>query len=256
MSDDRLRELERTFHQTRALADEVRWHTERLRVGEVTSERLQLAAYLGHAASREVVGTVVPGTVEAFQAKASLPKTPSGSKEHWEMPFKRWGLGLLAWGETTVVRMLLAFLWRSLPLWDTLREAQDFVEPLVAAEAFEDWVLCPCPKHLDDVVRLKGPLSNISDELDGYGAGSGLVWQEIVILQFLERIAATDDAATWLNQGLSAAYWSHVASLGRGPLAQDAPSWEPLRTVVVEALLPWALGQGDPIRDRRAARRG
>ena len=56
MSDARLRELERRWKETNSPDDEAAYLLERVRVGDLTRERLELAAYLGNAGSRAVVG--------------------------------------------------------------------------------------------------------------------------------------------------------------------------------------------------------
>jgi hypothetical protein len=58
MADDRLRELERTFRRTGAVADEAVWLRARVQAGELTEGRLRLLAHLGHPAA---VGLAPPG---------------------------------------------------------------------------------------------------------------------------------------------------------------------------------------------------
>lgn len=60
MSDQRLRELERRFEVTRDVADEAALLAARLRAGALARERLELAAYLGHAAARSALGDAAP----------------------------------------------------------------------------------------------------------------------------------------------------------------------------------------------------
>jgi hypothetical protein len=54
VSDDRLRGLERRWRASGALDDEVAWLSGRVRAGDLTRERIQIAALLGHSAAREV----------------------------------------------------------------------------------------------------------------------------------------------------------------------------------------------------------
>jgi hypothetical protein len=56
-SDEKLRDLERTFRQTGSPDDEAAWLLERVRIGELTPERLELAAYCGHEAARRAIQT-------------------------------------------------------------------------------------------------------------------------------------------------------------------------------------------------------
>lgn len=57
MSDARLREAERRWRESGALADEAAWLRERVRAGALDDARLRLAAYVGHAASRMALAT-------------------------------------------------------------------------------------------------------------------------------------------------------------------------------------------------------
>ena len=56
MSDQKLRELERRWRETGSVEDEAAYLRERVRVGDLTQERLELAAYLGHAAACNALG--------------------------------------------------------------------------------------------------------------------------------------------------------------------------------------------------------
>lgn len=55
MSDARLRELERRFRASRDPQDEVAWLVERVRVGRLRPERLELAGLCGHSAARSAL---------------------------------------------------------------------------------------------------------------------------------------------------------------------------------------------------------
>jgi len=52
VSDARLRELERRWKETGSVDDEASYLLERVRVGDLTRERLELAAYCGHQGAR------------------------------------------------------------------------------------------------------------------------------------------------------------------------------------------------------------
>jgi len=47
MSDSKLRELERRWRETKSVEDEAAYLRERVRVGDLTQERLELAAVAG-----------------------------------------------------------------------------------------------------------------------------------------------------------------------------------------------------------------
>ncbi len=60
MSDERLREFERRWKETGSVEDEAAYLLERVRAGELTQERLEMAAYCGHEAARFASGTTEP----------------------------------------------------------------------------------------------------------------------------------------------------------------------------------------------------
>ncbi|MDC3379462.1 hypothetical protein OAX78_04190 [Planctomycetota bacterium] len=56
MSDERLRELERRWKETQAVEDEAAYLLERVRVGDLEQEKLELAAYCGDGAAKAALG--------------------------------------------------------------------------------------------------------------------------------------------------------------------------------------------------------
>ena len=77
--DTRLRELERRFQATGSVEDEAAWITERLRVGELARDRVELAAYCGHEAACVVLGEEVgafPPSVDLRRWLKQAPKAP------------------------------------------------------------------------------------------------------------------------------------------------------------------------------------
>lgn len=60
MSDQRLRELERRWRETGDVKDEASFLVERRRAGELTQERLELAACCGHEGARLALGATAP----------------------------------------------------------------------------------------------------------------------------------------------------------------------------------------------------
>ncbi len=54
MSDTKLRDLERRWEETGSPDDEAAYLLERVRVGDLSRERLELAAYCGHEGARKV----------------------------------------------------------------------------------------------------------------------------------------------------------------------------------------------------------
>ena len=73
MSDSKLRELERRWREKGSVEDEITYLRERLRVGELTRERLELAAYCGHeGAKRALLDQGTAAHIEGELAKDSL----------------------------------------------------------------------------------------------------------------------------------------------------------------------------------------
>ena len=60
MSDQRLRELERRWKETNSPDDEAAYLLERVRVGDLPRERLELAAYCGHEGARRATSADAP----------------------------------------------------------------------------------------------------------------------------------------------------------------------------------------------------
>ena len=56
MTDERLRNLQRRWQETGSVHDEAAYLLERVRVGNLSKERLELAAYCGHEGAREALG--------------------------------------------------------------------------------------------------------------------------------------------------------------------------------------------------------
>lgn len=59
MSDARVRDAERRWRESGAVADEAAWLRERVRSGALDDARLRLAAYVGHPASRLALATPI-----------------------------------------------------------------------------------------------------------------------------------------------------------------------------------------------------
>lgn len=88
MVDATVREHERRWRETGAPDDMARWLVARLRAGELTPERLELAACLGSRAARAALG----GRVRAWDPPTDDPRA--------------WLMALVAWGDEVLVRGL------------------------------------------------------------------------------------------------------------------------------------------------------
>lgn len=78
MTDSELRRLERVFRESGSVEDEAAWLRARVRSGEVSEERLRLAAYVGHQAAALSLGPENPERPEA------LDKWLRQLSSHWD----------------------------------------------------------------------------------------------------------------------------------------------------------------------------
>jgi hypothetical protein len=125
VSDHRLRDLERRWQASGSHPDAVALLRERLRTGELSRDRVQLAAYAGDAAACDAVGEGAG---------------PSSLDD--------WVVGLGRWGGPGLVRAAIGAIRPLVPpppgQRRGLSEVQRLDAPLRAAEA---WLRCPCEEH-------------------------------------------------------------------------------------------------------------
>jgi len=152
VTDRDLRESERQA-ATGGVRERAAWLRKRIKVGELTRDRVELAAFLGDEAAR-----------------ASLPCRSAGS---WQIAdrysMNRWLLRLSYWGLEAMVRAALSAGLFALPLWEREEgwewgEGDQFhrlrpdevdyyqalslvVRPRRALTSVGMWLLCPCDEH-------------------------------------------------------------------------------------------------------------
>jgi hypothetical protein len=97
-SDANLRELERRWRLTGSTDDEAAYLIERVRMGDLTGERLEVAACCGHAAAR----------------------TATGRPDPLQTPFDPWLLGLLGHGPEVPVQVAILAARVALPTWEAI----------------------------------------------------------------------------------------------------------------------------------------
>lgn len=119
MSDERARALERAWRRSGSVADEAAFLRERLRAGEVSLDRLQLAAHLAHPAARA-----------ACAATREPPEDLLG-----------WVGGLEGWGHEVLVRASLAAARLVLPVYERQHPSDNRPHLLVATA--EEWLRLP-----------------------------------------------------------------------------------------------------------------
>lgn len=124
MTDAKLRELERRWRETGAVEDETAYLQERVRAGTLDDHRLALAATMGCAGARRVLG--LPDH-EALEDPQEIAKR------------------LSRWGKEALVRTAFAFARQVLPLWNAAH--CDDLRPRQALECVEAWVEAPTEEN-------------------------------------------------------------------------------------------------------------
>lgn len=139
--DTGLRDLERRWRASGDPADEARLLAERLRLGELTRERLELAAFVGHIGARTALGDGAPAG---------------------RVPLRRWVAALDEAGRVAVIRTGLDDVMHGL----AARAAPVDPSTRRAMAALRAWCACPCDEHhasLDDTRPAPAGLRSVAD---------------------------------------------------------------------------------------------
>lgn len=207
--DARLRQLQREA-STGDLQARAKLLLGRVRAGELSEERLRLAAYLGDPASREALGEGAPEALQNWRSRELNKRT-------WAQDISR------DYGEEGARRMLVAVMRESLSL-----PFPTPAEYLSLLESEEDLVACPCEQHRERAM---------DEELE--------FWRERA-----KGLPAILSAVV----GMTRTFFTQAVNL---PESSDYPA-AGLRVAnsIRTELIPWALGERDPVRERVEARRG
>ena len=196
--DKDLREAERS-------GDAVRLLRERLRAGELTQAHVELAASLGHEATREVC--------------------PDVELRDWSLP--EWKHGTAAEASRLLSKQLLVRVaadWaeRVLPVWED--EYPDEPAPSKAIAAARAWADCPCSKHQ---YRAKFAAEDVEEEAVSAGQdtrASHAAWAAYSAAMVAEATPSGPGANpdTWLSGS-----GSHALEAAENPEAEC--EWQRLR---------------------------
>lgn len=206
-----------------------------MRAGDLEEERVRLAAYLGDPAARLLLHDTPictcgitrkkgPHTKRCSLHPARLEDTPHALRcpdklSHWLRGFEQWGR------EAGVRAIVAAVNAGSSEPQPELEHEQGLVE---------SWVLCPCPAHLEEVASIGG----VSHRHD---------WRAYA-LDCLRDLIPLD----WERGGPLIA----GAAIAAGSLEKCAAALGPegIAAAIRTELVPWAVGERDPIRDRSVSR--
>jgi len=183
MSDERLRQLERRWRASGSVHDESGYLLERVRAGDLSRERLELAAYCGHQGARAA-------------SAGDAPAAPQGLGD--------WGRGLEPWGKEPCVRAALSAGWAQ-------SQAKEYsVDAVRALRRALAWIRCPCQRHRALAREAAGRSSKIRSATeaalaaaaaDAEGAASkaskALARAAKVVGEGRVRAAAQSDVASW-----------------------------------------------------------
>lgn len=222
MSDEHLRELERRWKETGSVEDEDAYLRERVRIGDLTQDKLELAAYLGHQAARRYLGEQAPQAPEKLENFVGHLKS---------------------WGKETLVRSIVAAALTCLHLWE--KQLPEDHRPQLAINAAIAWILCPCENH-EKAARTAAEAAKAAAEASGLPNDMG------------DGKAAWTGArgAAWAAEAVDGTVANAAWAAARGAVWID--NWTPpacqVKQAITDALTPWALGYSDPVRESVEAR--
>jgi hypothetical protein len=219
VSDARLRQLQRDA-ATGDLAARARLLTERVRIGDLAPDRLQLAAYLGDEAAEEALGQRphVPPTITVGRWVRGLARPTVG--EGWP----EWAAQAYALAAAAAARSVL-------PCF----AGRDPVAATRAVEALDAWIACPCDEHGRASAAAASHVPQPPPGPAGLFASRGVRFAGLAVL----RAAAIPLGRAGLPRGATP---PETIAADTAADAARATSPEAVRVAIREALVPWALG--------------
>lgn len=213
MADSRLRDLERRFRETGAVADEGAYLAERVRAGDLDRDRLVLAAYCEHPAAREALGSAAP----------QVDRVPAPTASAWALGLDIWrtsvgsDIGRVTWGKQLAARI-------NALAGQHVAGAEPDEVLRGALFAALDWIDCPCEGHATEAQRASDAASRVAQRRPR-GADGSRAW---AILYAASVAGAAPDecgASSWM-----------------APLhAANASSDDSVREAIRRGLIPWLL---------------
>lgn len=205
--DQELRRLWRRWCESGDLADEVTWLRARLRAGALAPERVELAAWCGHAGARAVLEELPPARLDL-----SLDERHPSDRPWARDLVRRAGREGAALAVAAAVR---ASSWWGLEGLAPPR--QQSLRPAVSA--IEAWLRCPCEPCLQAV--------------GSFAAG------DAGLTRVVAGVALRDDAGQFLARAIS------VLAMDRN--GHTEPWRTQMEEAIAAALAAWALGEERPV---------
>lgn len=163
MSDERLREQERRWLETRSVEDEAAYLVERARVGAVSRARLRAAAVAGSAAAARATDTT-PGpapTRPGSWLRRRLDRF-ADFRDGWRA-LSDWASGFDRAGAACGVLLRVECARVSLPLFESAFPTDERPRRLLLATGA--WCDCPCDEHVGRVATANGGVDELMDTL-------------------------------------------------------------------------------------------
>lgn len=237
MSDSNLRKLERRFRSSGSVVDEVEYLRERIRVGAITPERVEIAAYLGHEAAVAALGEEAPDVLAADDMPGY--RTPilqiTRSDLDYLTDVGEW------WGQEFCFRFAIAAAIHAIAAQQRNRKASAAAAAHV--EAARECLRTAELRLLDGRTELGPPPSSDNNLswvcrglhwLSSPGAGPP-GWREETMSLYLARTVVA------------------AARVGISSRPAQRRERTALLAVARAEMVPWALGTGDPVRERHRA---
>lgn len=278
MSDHRLQTLRRRWLETGAHEHQADYLRERVRHGELSVERVALAAYLGHPAAAfcgQAVRPYLDRGQALWEGSAGLQRQLADHPKPAVHPGNHGGLiyGLAPWGKEALLRAAAAAAWLAAPVLE-VGLADDYpvgeVLEQIQRAAIPDLDGVPgAVAALDTLYGLlplvplptptEGSLGNVEAIVhDLFGLTYDPPWDEAIPEEARRETPvgwSLETLAAW--QCLEAAAEASERSRIRVALcvevawtASIATGYEVVLERIERDLIPWALGEGDPLRER------
>lgn len=236
MTDEHLRELERRFRATGSVEDEAAWLHAQVQSGALEQKRLELAAHSAHEGAARAGGVSVSRC----------------SDLHRNVEIKDWSRRLVELGDReAAVRALLGVCWRlhsEITEADLHPNAAELVgHALTSLQAIESWLLDHNARTRKQAARLGSTYLDSS------------AWVSQSRADQLARVfySVASRTSRVLSTGNHDEIWQNLGDgIGSGLRSEEHLGLAPGTTWahVQSALVPFALGYSDPVRERVEAR--